>query len=422
MRKLLVTSSFIALTAFAGSAQPLAINDDNGQDDWEQDSWGDDSWQDDNTGIALNGFVEGALGTRSQTDANIDNDMTLAELRLRLETGYQWRDYRASFKGDISYDDVLNEWHTDIRDLTLATSFGSSLDVKLGRQVLTWGTGDLLFLNDLFAKDWQSFFSGRDDEYLKAPSTSVKLSYYHNWANIDLVYTPEFTPDNYINGERFSFYGSAGMTAGFNANEPNDDEWSARLYGHVAQLEWALYGYTGYSKSPDAIINGEPTFYAMDAWGASLSQPVWGGLANAEVSFYNSKDDPSGTDPLIPNDQWRGLIGYEHELITNMTLSGQYYVEHLVAGDNELAPASTRQLTTLRLTYRALQERLTVSLFGFYSPSDDDAYLRPVVSYRVNDSWSTTLGANLFMGKHSDSFFGQFKDASNVYWRLRYSY
>ena len=32
--------------------------------------------------------------------------------------------------------------------------------------------------NILFPKDWQSFFSGRDDEYLKAPSDSLRFTYY----------------------------------------------------------------------------------------------------------------------------------------------------------------------------------------------------------------------------------------------------
>jgi len=402
-------------------------------DDWNDEQWQEQSWSEAGSNIQFNGFIEGAIGLRLQDDANLDQNLTLAEARARLETSYQINDYALSFKGDGLYDEVLNEWVIDIRDLSLATSLGDNTDIKLGRQVLTWGTGDLVFLNDLFAKDWQAFFSGREDEYLKAASNSLKVSYYSNWltgVNLDLVYTPEFTPDNYLNGERFSFYGSSHLPTGFEVDEPNDDEWSARVYGSLSQLEWALYGYVGYSKSPEAIntamINQTsmlPTFYRMNAWGASLSQPIAGGLANAEVSYYDSKDDANGSDPFVPNSQWRGLVGYEHELVSQVTLSGQYYVEHTMDYQHSLAgKVQTRQLLTARLTYRSRQDKLTLSLFSFYSPTDEDAYLRPVVSYRVNDQWSTTLGANLFMGKQATTFFGQFEDASNVYWRLRYSY
>ncbi len=62
--------------------------------------------------------------------------------------------------------------------------------ITLGRQILTWGTGDLVFINDLFPKDWVSFFIGRDVEYLKAPSDALKVSAFSSWANLDLVYTP----------------------------------------------------------------------------------------------------------------------------------------------------------------------------------------------------------------------------------------
>ena len=42
--------------------------------------------------------------------------------------------------------------------------WGNAFDVKIGQQVLTWGTGDYVFLNDLFPKDYPSFFAGRSDD------------------------------------------------------------------------------------------------------------------------------------------------------------------------------------------------------------------------------------------------------------------
>ena len=53
----------------------------------------------------------------------------------------------------------------------------SFYEIKAGRQVLTWGTGDLIFINDRFPKDYESFYSGRDMEYLKVPSDAVKISF-----------------------------------------------------------------------------------------------------------------------------------------------------------------------------------------------------------------------------------------------------
>ena len=111
-----------------------------------------------------------------------------------------------ALEGDALYDDYESEIEADIRELSIQGSPGSAVDLKVGRQVLTWGTGDLVFLNDLFPKSWVSFFSGRDDEYLKGPSDAARLTWYSDKINIDAVWTPRFEPDDYLTGARFSFF------------------------------------------------------------------------------------------------------------------------------------------------------------------------------------------------------------------------
>jgi hypothetical protein len=79
-------------------------------------------------------------------------------------------------------------------------------------------------------------------------------------------------------------------------------------------------------------------------------------------------------------------------------------------------------MLTNRLTYRAGRNKHTWSLFTFYSPSDDDFYLRPTYSYRHSDQWSFTVGANLLGGDEQHTFFNHLADASNAYLRVRFHY
>ena len=163
---------------------------------------------------------------------------------------------------------------------------------------------------------------------------------------------------------------------------------------------------------------------------ASLRQPLGSGLVNIEVAYYASRDDRSGTDPLLPNDQLRFLLGYEWEARPNFTVGLQYYLEstqdYRQLADNSPFPAfepeRNRHLLTNRLTYRAGRDKHTWSLFTFFSPSDSDFYFRPIYTYRHSDQWSLTAGANLFGGDDEHTFFGQLEDASNAFIRLRYSY
>jgi hypothetical protein len=69
-----------------------------------------------------------------------------------------------------------------------------------------------------------------------------------------------------------------------------------------------------------------------------------------------------------------------------------------------------------------MYQNLKLSLFTFYSPSDQDGYLRPNIHYRINDHWSAEMGANIFFGGKDYTFFGQFEDNTNVYLGIRWSF
>jgi hypothetical protein len=80
-----------------------------------------------------------------------------------------------------------------------------------------------------------------------------------------------------------------------------------------------------------------------------------------------------------------------------------------------------RHVITLQLTQLLMNQTLELSLSGYYSPSDQDAYLRPKISYDCTDSIILETGANIFIGKADHTFFGQFENNTNIYAAVRYS-
>lgn len=407
-------------------------------DQWEE-QW-DDQWEDEAGSARWTGFVEAGLGTRLGQDPLIDERGTLEEVRWRVEAEWTLADAVLGFKADTGLDGIEEEAFLDLRDLTLAFGLGESIDVKIGHQVQTWGTGDLLFLNDLFPKDFVSFFAGRDDEYLKAPGSSIRLTRFGSAFNVDLVWTPVFEPDDYITGERFSFFSAlAGRNVAprppLSAIEPDESlengEVALRIFRTIESTEYAVYAYRGFFKQPSSLTPDlEPAFAPLSAYGASVRRPAGPGLFNAETAWYLSRDDRSGADPLVPNDQLRLLAGYEWEAATRLTVGLQYYLEWTLDHDELLAtsaapqyaPDEFRHLLTNRITYTTGRDRYVWSLFTFVSPSDRDFYLRPQFTLRYSDSWTLAAGAGLFGGDDPQTFFAQFEDASNVYLRLRFNY
>jgi hypothetical protein len=399
---------------------------------------------------SVTGFIEARGGMRVHDDP-YEKDASIAEVRLQLEMEKQLGRLMIRNTTDFYYDAVAEnhsvhlekgEGFIDLRELSVSFSAFDIMDIKAGRQILTWGTGDLLFINDMFPKDWNSFLCGRDTEYLKAPSDAIKASIYTETLNTDIAYTPKFDPDRFISGERLSYWNgfrTAGRDSIINAERPdnwlNDSELAVRFSKNINGNEIALYGYHGYWKSPGGI---DPSsfryiFPELNVYGASIRGQAGKGIGNIEAGYYDSRDDSSGSNPFVNNSQFRFLIGYEQDLpgiASDLTAGLQYYLEHMMDHDaylSTLAPGSPeadedRHLLTLRITKLLMNQNLTCSIFTYYSPSDQDLYIRPNISYKFTDDLKGEAGANIFSGEYRHTFFGQFHENTNLYVAVRYNY
>ncbi len=399
------------------------------------------SWQ-------ISGFAELFYGERIHDD-KFEKNASISEARIQVRVEGATEKLSGVIAADFIYDDVtehtssnLEKGHgpVDLREANLSFSPLAALDFKAGRQILTWGTGDLLFINDLFPKDFTSFFIGRDPEYLKAPSDAIKLSAFFESVSLDLVYTPRFDADRFVDGSRLSYYNPllgriAGRDAVIKADQPSDwftnDEIALRIYSNLNGLELAGYAYNGYWKSPEGISpSGRPTFPSLSVYGGSIVGQFAGGISNAEFGYYDSREDSSGNNPLVRNSEVRFMVGYKRELWRDTTLGLQYYLEHMLDHDEykKALPAGipeadeNRHVVTLRLTQLLLNQDLQLGFFSFYSPSDKDGYVRTSATYKLDDKWRVEGGGNFFKGEDDYTMFSQLHDNSNIYTGIRYSY
>ena len=116
----------------------------------------------------LHGFWEAGAGVRTDDDPSQD-DISLLETRLQVDISKDTENFGIKLKADFLYDYVPESlvidieegkgW-IDLREANVIFYPWDSADVKMGRQILTWGTGDLIFINDLFPKR-PEVFSGR---------------------------------------------------------------------------------------------------------------------------------------------------------------------------------------------------------------------------------------------------------------------
>jgi len=395
--------------------------------------------------IELHGFLLGGVAGRTtgvRPAGDRESDFLLAEERLRLDVG-AWADsVEASLrvKGDFLHDAVDDECDLDLREAYVDYS-EDALDLRLGRQTATWGVGDLVFINDVFPKDWVSFFSGRPLEYLKIGVDGLRARYSSAEMNAELIAIPFFTPDNVPTGERFFSFDPFPSDALREQDLPDSSygntELGLRLYRRTAGFDLSAYAYRGFwrwpSMEPDSF--SAPTrvtsFYpALSVYGMSAQGGALGGVLSLEAGYYHSRDDEAGDDAVVPNSQVRSLIGYQRQLRQDALLGVQYYVEVMEDHDAYRAalPAGSpeqgeyRDLVTLRLEQQLEHQAWKLALMCFYSPADDDYLLQPQVSYKLSDEVMATVGANVLGGERAWTQFGQLDRNDAVYLVLRFDF
>lgn len=399
----------------------------------------------------LHGFAEVAYGVKASDDNTKRDDFNLLEQRLQIKTTYflEGDGYLAqkgssiNVKGDFTVDEYFGgKTDFELREFNLSLTPYPFMDAKLGRQVLTWGTGDYLFINDMFPKDYESFYLGREEEYLKKPSDAVKVSFYPAPVNINFVMLPYFTPNTIATGDRLSFFdsfqgGIAGVDSDRHIISPpfqlSNAEYALRLYRGIGSNEVAFYYFRGFDKMPGSYKD-ETTrqlyHERLDVYGASLQGPLCSGIGNLEFGYSNSREDSAGSDRLIENSMLKTMAGYTKDLGNDFKAGFQYlyeqrldygnYIDNLLPGD--FFRDESHHVVASRIAKLYKNQTVMMSLFTFYSLSDRDGYIRPLAGYDITDQWKVTFGANLPWGEDDSTEFGQMKRNKNVFVRSRYSF
>lgn len=396
------------------------------------------------SGIDLHGFAQVNYAART-TGAKLSSDsgdFLLGDERLQLSLTGSAPSGTGSFfaKTDFFHDAVDGTGDIEIREAYLDLS-GERLEARLGRQIVTWGVGDLLFINDVFPKDWAAFFSGRPLEYLKSGSDALKFNLYRSDLAMELIAIPFFEPDRLPGVDRFFLFDPFSGVTQRTTSEPRGDvenvELAAKLSRPVGALDASLYAYRGFYRSPAAVPDSMTSpaavtlrFPRLNVYGASIQGSGFGGVVALEGGYYDSREDLAGRDPLVPNSQARYLLGYQRQLGKDFSGGVQYYGEYMLRHKRYLAalPAGfpkqdeLRQLITLRLTRMLKYQTWRLSMFAYWSPTDEDFYAIPEVRYSVSDGVWLALGANVFGGASRSTFFGQFDLNDNLYMSARYEF
>lgn len=389
--------------------------------------------------VSLHGFFEGNYSLNATTSNPDGGDFKWAEERLQLRLDASKEPFRLFLRTDAFYDHIDERGDVELREGYLDYR-GGKWDMRIGRQVITWGVGDLVFLNDTYPKDFDAFFSGRPLEYLKRGVDALKVGIYPSFASFELVFMPFFNTDTLPDPERFHMFDPfPGVSREKEKPETTfkNTAVAMRVYRDVAGFDTSLYFYRGFFRQPSMMPDNPlmPTrvtlfFPELSVYGASAQGRALDGVLSLEAAYYDSRQDRKGTDPMIPNSTTRFLVGYQRQLWEDFTIGIQYYGEYMhrygeyQANLQEGFPKERRlqDLIAVRLTQFLRHQTVRLSFFSFWSPSGGDYLLNPEIKYSFTDHIWSAIGANIFGGGNQGSQFGQFDKNDNIYLQMRYEF
>lgn len=328
------------------------------------------------------------------------------------------------------HDQGLRSGRAAVREGFVDWSPTGDLNLKLGRQVLTWGVSDYLYVNDIFPKNYDSFFTGGGFDRMKVPVDAARLAWHTGVADVETVVSRS-KADRSPDPQRFT-----AMAMSRSAVEEDDADHQAdvavKLSSHAGGWDWAAYA---------ASLRSREARYFMDASGLRLDRPrlqhvgfsltgnTAGGLAWIEGALRHVDDERSmSVSRHFLGSSMKLIGGYSREIGADLTASAQLQLEAATSRDRYLASLApgvraTKAVNTivhLRLHGRWNNQTLGAGAQLFVG-NEGDTHFNPFASWSPADGWTIEGGANLFNGK-PDTRYGVLKDDSNVYVLGRYSF
>ncbi|MDX8382923.1 MAG: hypothetical protein R8M45_02505 [Ghiorsea sp.] len=393
--------------------------------------------------VEVHGFFLGTMSSRisdKPLNSGEINNYLLSEERLQLALGVDSDagDTSIQAKVDFINDGVTQSNRIDIREL-YAEYLADSYEVRIGRQMLTWGVADRLFINDVFPKDWSAFFAGQPLEYMKIASDMLKVSAFAGDWDVEMTLTPNAAVDIVPSPARYALYNPPGVTGvSMPASKADNAEAAMRLHSNFGRADVAFYASRGFWHQPDKGFDpttGKVIYTRLNTYGVTVQHGLLGGIMSFEAGLYDSVDDANGNNPYIANSQQRWLIAYERDIAQDVTLGLQLYSEIMqdydlyytaaqgafVAGKGPKPLAKNRNMATVNVRSLWLNQTLTASFFAMLVENGGEMY-NPDMNYAVTDAFSVNGGAHWFTKGPESWLLGMMNPNDNLYMNVKWGF
>jgi hypothetical protein len=403
---------------------------------------------------------------RTQLDLQLDVDLAQPGWKLRVE-GYGFYDFAYLAHGRSSYtDDVQDdyEWEVDFREVWIQGSPFSSLDLKVGRQIVNWGRSDTLRVLDVINPLDNREPGLVDIEDLRLPVTMARVDYYPRFIpreygewSVQFLVIPEFRQDR--NPSIGNDFNPTPIEIDLPSDKPDrffaDPEFGGQITGTFSGWDVSVYGARVYLNQPlistplGGMLQRFPMVTLVGA-GGNLTVGSW--LFKSELAWFEGLEYTSArADPTVPffgtrarvveRDRLDAMGGVEYYGVNDLQIALEAVHRHIIDWDERLkykfggSPllAGTQVAyaeeniseAALRVTADFFNTRLQVTAVGLIFVAHASNHLGSVVRVEANYELmeALSLGGGLVLYQEGDSpGLGDVGSNDRLFARIEYSF
>jgi hypothetical protein len=383
-----------------------------------------------------------------------------AELAPAAELRFS-SDWKVRIEGRLRYEPIFalmghdnytsayvedRQTEADLWDAFVEASPIQGLSVKVGRQIVVWGTSESMRITDVLNPLDYREPGVTDIENMRLPLTMTRLDYTWHQLTLSGIAIHEFRPSTLpVLGSDFYFNDQPFPRTYEPDDTPDNTEYALSLTVRLTGWDLSLYYADIFSDVPYLIMARGPIIVQPELGNSVLLPPdyenwysrlkMYGAATTVAYKKWLLKFEAAyfqGTryfnTPNVEKDLLNLLAGLEYSGFTNTSIAVEYAVQHIYDYEKNMQQypdmveenenhAALRILRDFRRD--TLHLLVTVNLLDDHG--DDGWLARTQVEYDWTDNLSLTLGAVVY-GAAQDGKYAALKDNDRFFVRLRYSY
>lgn len=385
--------------------------------------------QEDELSLQLNGFVDSYHALQVEHPHKIMSSRT----RLRLEMRANYGEASLFSSVNLAYNSLIKEQSGAFLREAYFDYVGKYLEVKAGRQIITWGVADGLRLTDLISPMDYTEFMANDYDDIRVPVNAINLKYPGESFSAELVFVP--VPEYFVmpSGEdnpwTMPLPANTSMDlSGTPEKRIKNSEVGGRLRFFLENLDFSLTALRTFNKSPVTIASFDPKtksavikgiYEPMNVVGGDVSIPVGEIVIRGEVAAYFG--EPIALKNSMDyryRSSFNALLGIDWYAGDNWTIMAQYMHKVVMDYREELGTEQNTSMITARISKEVLNNTLKLSVYGMFDVDNVGFYVRPAADYLLSDQITLSLGADWLGGRRGT--FKTYKKNTQIWVKGKY--